>query len=283
MKIGIIGMGLIGGSLCRALKAYTRHTVLGTTRRGETVRFAQSVGAIDAPLDDLGAVDVCVVALPLTPTLECLRRHVGDFRPGAIVLDICGIKTPVVDCADRLYYEAGVHYVGTHPMAGKELAGFANSDADLYKGASLILTPTALTHRPALEAVRALAAEVGFGRVVEATPAEHDARIAYTSQLAHVVSSAYVKSPTCETVLGFSAGSFQDMTRVAKLDPEMWTELFLGNRGPLLHEIDVLMENLARFRAALDEKNREALLEQLRRGRALREAVLQRQHEAAQD
>lgn len=283
MNIGIIGMGLIGGSLCRALKAYTPHTVYGRTRSAETVRFAQRVGAIDGPLEDLSALDLCIVALPLTPTLECLRAHVGDFRPGTIVMDICGIKKAVVDCADRLYHDAGVYYVGAHPMAGKEVAGFANADADLYKGASLILTPTALTHRPAVETLRALAAEIGFGRVVEATPEAHDARIAYTSQLAHVVSSAYVKSPTCASVLGFSAGSFQDMTRVAKLDAAMWSELFLGNRAPLLYEIDVLMENLARFRAALDAKDRPAMQSLLEEGRALREAVLQRQHEAAQD
>ncbi|MCI8525707.1 MAG: prephenate dehydrogenase [Oscillospiraceae bacterium] len=283
MNIGIIGMGLIGGSLCRALKTYTSHTVLGTTRNAATVRFAQSVGAIDAPLEDLAAADLCVVALPPEATMECLKARVGEFRRGAVVMDICGVKRSVVDCADRLYHDAGVHYVGTHPMAGKELAGFANSDADLYRGASLILTPTPLTHRPALETVRALALETGFGRVVEASPDEHDANIAYTSQLAHVVSSAYVKSPTCEKVLGFSAGSFQDMTRVAKLDPEMWTTLFLCNRGPLLYEIDVLMENLARFRAALDAENREELVAQLQRGRALREGVLQRQHGAAQD
>ena len=281
MNIGIVGMGLIGGSFCRALKQYTDHTVLGATRNPATVKFAVSVGAIDAPLTDYGALDLCIVALPPEATEDFLKRRVGDFRRGAIVMDICGVKRPIVDCADRLYHQAGIRYVGTHPMAGKEVSGFANSDADLYRGASMILTPTDLTDRAALETIRELMKQIGFGRVVEAGPDEHDTIIAYTSQLAHVVSSAYIKSPTCEKVLGFSAGSFQDMTRVAKLDPEMWATLFLCNRGPLLREIDTLMENLAQFRAALSEKNREAMVAQLRRGRELREQVLLRQHAAA--
>lgn len=281
MNIGIAGMGLIGGSLCRALKRYTQHTVLGTTRNMATVEFACSVGAIDGPLTDFGALDLCIVALPPEATEDFLRGHVDQFRRGAIVMDICGVKRPIIDCADRLYHDAGIRFVGTHPMAGKEVAGFANSDADLYRGASMILTPTELTDRDALETIRRIMLEIGFGRVVEATPDEHDAIIAYTSQLAHVVSSAYIKSPTSRQVLGFSAGSFQDMTRVAKLDPEMWATLFLCNREPLLREIDTLMENLAQFRAVLSEKNREAMVEQLRRGRELREQVLLRQHAAA--
>lgn len=281
MNIGIAGMGLIGGSLCRALKQYTDHTVLGTTRNMATVEFAVSVGAIDGPLTDFGALDLCIVALPPEATENFLTEHVGDFRRGAIVMDICGVKRPILDCADKLYHDAGVRFVGTHPMAGKEVAGFANSDADLYRGASMILTPTELTDRDAMETIRQLMLQIGFGRVVEATPDEHDAIIAYTSQLAHVVSSAYIKSPTSQQVLGFSAGSFQDMTRVAKLDPEMWATLFLCNREPLLREIDTLMENLAQFRAVLSEKNREAMVEQLRRGRELREQVLLRQHAAA--
>ena len=282
MKIGIAGMGLIGGSLCRALKAYTDHTVLGTTRNPATVEFACSAGAIDGPLTALSDLDLCIVALPPEATVSVLSAHVSCFRPGAVVMDICGVKRPIVDCADSLYHRAGVHFIGAHPMAGKETAGFANSDADLYRGASMILTPTPLTDRPSVELVRALMLEIGFGRVVEASPDEHDAIIAYTSQLAHVVSSAYVKSPTCSRVLGFSAGSFQDMTRVAKLDPDMWATLFLCNKQPLLLEIDTLMENLARFRCALSAENREEMISQLKKGRELREQVLLRQHSAEQ-
>lgn len=278
MKIGVVGMGLIGGSFCRAFKTYTAHTVLGTTRNAATVAFAKSVGAIDGPLERLSELDMCLVALPPEATVEFLEARAGSFRPGAVVLDICGVKEWVVGKADRLYHENGVRYVGCHPMAGKETAGFANSDANLYRGASFIMTPTALTDPAAMALIRELMLAVGFARIVEAAPAEHDALIAYTSQLAHVVSSAYIQSGTSARAAGFSAGSFQDMTRVAKLDPAMWTTLFLCNREPLLKEIDTLVENLTQFRQNLSTCNREAMIASLERGRALREEVLRRQH-----
>ena len=283
MIIGIVGMGLIGGSFCRAIKAYTDHTVLGTTRNPATVEFAQSVGAIDGPLTDYGVLDLCLVALPPEATMEFLRSHAHAFRSGAIVMDICGVKAPIVACADRLYHDAGLRFVGGHPMAGKEVAGFVNSTAELFRGASFIVTPTELTDPAAVDTIRHLMEQLGFDRVVEATPAEHDTNIAYTSQLAHVVSSAYIKSPTSRKVLGFSAGSFQDMTRVAKLDPEMWATLFLYNKGPLLREIDILVENLTQFRDTLSAENREEMVALLQKGRELREEVLRRQHEAHAD
>ncbi len=278
MKIGVVGLGLIGGSFCRAFKTYTAHTVYGATRNAATVAFARSVGAIDAPLERLAGVDVCLVALPPEAAAAFLEERVGAFRKGAVVLDICGVKKWIVEKADRLYHEHGVRYVGCHPMAGKETAGFANSDANLYRGASFIMTPTELTDPGAMALIRELMLAIGFGRIVEAPPEEHDAMIAYTSQLAHVVSSAYIQSETSARAAGFSAGSFQDMTRVAKLDPALWTTLFLCNREPLLKEIDTLVENLTQFRQNLSTCNREAMTASLERGRALREEVLRRQH-----
>ena len=279
MIIAVAGMGLIGGSLCRAFKQYTPHTVLGWTRNRKTVEFAMSVEAIDRPLTDLSEADVVFVALPPAATIEYLTAHADDFRPGTIVADICGVKQPVVDAVDRLYYDRGIRYVGTHPMAGREVAGFANSDVDLYKNASYIITPTELTDRDAVETLRALAGAIGFTRVELTDPLRHDTIISYTSQLAHVVSSAYIKSPTSALTLGFTAGSFQDMTRVAKLDPDMWTALFDLNRGPLLREIDTLIENLTAFRAALGGGDLDEVRALLERGRVLREEVLLRQHQ----
>jgi len=278
MRIGVVGLGLIGGSFCRAFKTYTAHTVLGATRNAATVAFAKSVGAIDGPLERLSKLDVCLVALPPEATVEFLKERVGSFHEGAVVLDICGVKQWVVERVDRLYHERGVRYVGCHPMAGKETAGFANSDANLYRGASFIMTPTGLTDPAAAALLRELMLAIGFARVVEASPVEHDALIAYTSQLAHVVSSAYIQSETSAKAAGFSAGSFQDMTRVAKLDPALWTTLFLCNREPLLKEIDTLLENLTQFRQNLSTWDREAMIASLERGRELREEVLRRQH-----
>jgi prephenate dehydrogenase len=280
MKIGIVGMGLIGGSLCRAVKQYTQHRVYGMTRNPATVQFALSAGAIDEGLTNLGDMDLTIVALPPEATADFLTKHVGDFQKGAIVTDVCGVKQYIIDTADQLYFDAGVHFIGGHPMAGKETAGFANSDADLYKGASFIVTPTALTSQTALETVKDLMLSIGFSRIATATPAEHDANIAYTSQLAHVVSSAYIKSPTLAKELGFSAGSFQDMTRVAKLDPDMWTSLFRLNREPLLFEINTLISNLTKFRDRLAADDVDAIHDSLNLGRVLRENVLLRQHKS---
>ena len=206
MIIGVAGMGLIGGSLCRALKAYTPHRILGWTRNKKTVAFALSVGAIDGPMEDLSEPDVVFVALPPEATVDYLSSHAADFKPGAIVADICGVKQPIIDAADRLCRDHGVRYVGTHPMAGKEVAGFANSDVDLYKNASFIITPTPLTDMKAVETLRELAGAMGFSRVELTDPARHDAIISYTSQLAHVVSSAYIKSPTAALTLGHDPG-----------------------------------------------------------------------------
>jgi len=180
---------------------------------------------------------------------------------------------------DQLYYNKGIRYVGTHPMAGKEVAGFANSDVDLYKNASYIITPTELTDQAAVETLSALATAIGFTRIEITDPENHDRIISYTSQLAHVVSSAYIKSPTAEMTLGFTAGSFQDMTRVAKLDPDMWTVLFALNQEPLLGELNTLIDNLTVFRNALAAEDTEKMRALLEQGRVLREAVLLRQHQ----
>lgn len=279
MIIAVVGMGLIGGSLCRALRQYTPHQVLGATRNQKTVAFALSVGAIHGPLEDFSQPDVTFVALPPEATIEFLKSHADDFKPGSIVADICGVKQPIIDAVDELYQQKGVRYVGTHPMAGKEVAGFANSDVDLYKNASYIITPTQRTDPGAVETLKELAAAIGFTRIEITDPVRHDTIISYTSQLAHVVSSAYIKSPTAELTLGFTAGSFQDMTRVAKLDPDMWTALFALNRGPLLGEIDTLLGHLTTFRNALAAGDDGQVRDLLEQGRQLREAVLLRQHQ----
>ena len=279
MKIAVVGMGLIGGSLCRAFHHYTPHKVLGTTRNHKTVEFALSVGAIDEELTDLSKPDVTFIALPPQATLDYLTSHVEDFRPGSIVADICGVKAPIVSAVDQLYYDHGIHYVGTHPMAGKETAGFANSEVDMYKNASYIITPTELTDPEARKTLEALARSIGFTRIEVTDPQRHDTIISYTSQLAHVVSSAYIKSPTSALTLGFTAGSFQDMTRVAKLDPDMWTSLFHMNKGPLLREINTLLHNLTVFRDALQEDDLSQVRGLLDQGRLLREEVLLRQHQ----
>jgi len=175
----------------------------------------------------------------------------------------------------ELALKHSVHYVGTHPMAGKEFSGFNYSDKDLFNGANFIVTPIKDTDTNALNKVIKLAKEIGFGHIINTDPYEHDKIIAYTSQLAHIVSSAYVKSPTLEKEKGFTGGSFQDMTRIATLNEDMWTSLFLLNKENLLFEIDTLIQNLKLYYDIISKNNSDKLRDLLRDGRILKEKNLQ--------
>ena len=186
-------------------------------------------------------------------------------------MDVCGVKAEIVKELHPAAQAAGIRYVGTHPMAGSEFSGFAHASAHLFDRASFIVTPIDETHPQALETVVSLATSMGFARIVTSTPQEHDRIIAFTSQLAHVVSSAYIKSSTLPKQSGFSAGSFQDLTRVAKLNEDMWTSLFFFNRQPLLEELSELIGHLEEFKTALQNEDREGMRSLLRDGRIRKE------------
>lgn len=278
LKIGVIGLGLIGGSFCKAIKTKTRHTCLGFDLDGETCKKALEAGAIDAflPLPEglREGLDLVIVCLHPRQTIRFLTSHAGDFSPETLVIDSCGVKQRILDDALPALQAAGVPFIGAHPMAGREFSGFDYSLPGLYEGASLILTPPVGTDPVHLELISALAAELGFGRVVTTTPARHDATIAFTSQLAHVLSNAYVKSPTLWNQSGFSAGSFQDLSRVAKLDEQMWTDLFLMNRDALLAELNTVIGNLQQYADALANEDADTLKSLLRDGSSRKQAQL---------
>ncbi|MGI5896571.1 MAG: prephenate dehydrogenase [Oscillospiraceae bacterium] len=268
MNIAVIGLGLIGASFCKALTVKTGHRIFGIDIQPETVQKAEKLGMIERGIapSELVAMDLTIVALYPEDTIRFLLEHAGQFRRGSIVIDACGVKAKVVRAVEPAMMDAGVRYVGAHPMAGREFSGIDYATADLYSGASFILTPTKYTDPAAIEILSALALELGFGKTVVATPEEHDRVIAYTSQLAHVVSNAYIKSPTLKQESGFSAGSFKDLTRVAKCNPGMWTSLFLDNREALLDEIDTILQHLAEYRQALADKDADALFSLLKDG-----------------
>ena len=271
MIINVIGLGLIGGSFCKAIKAQTAHTCLGLDIDQEVLRKALDQGAIDAAGEDLGRADLSIVCLYPEAALDFLTANRGKFKKGSLVIDACGIKTAIVSRVTDVLAENGVVFIGAHPMAGREFSGFDYSTAALFENASLILTPREDTPADSLALIRTLAEKLLFKKVVVATPEEHDRIIAYTSQLAHIVSNAYIKSPTLSHQLGFSAGSFKDLTRVAKLNEDMWTSLFLMNREPLLDELDILMDNLLKYRQALEADDAQELNTLLRHGRILKE------------
>ncbi len=268
MRALVAGLGLIGGSMAKALARNTDCEVLGFDRDVATLRRALSDGAIHAAYlpEDLPSVDLLLVALRPGDAIRFLRSALPRMKPGAMAADLCGVKRAVVEAIGPVAAEAGVRFLGAHPMAGREVSGYAHSDEALFRGASLILTPPDGQPCEETRALGDLALRLGFARAVVTTPEEHDRLIAYTSQLAHVASSAYVMSPAAARHFGFSAGSFRDMTRVARLDADMWTELFDLNRDMLSAELSGLIARLTELRDALDGRDEARLRSLLEAG-----------------
>lgn len=275
MTVGIVGLGLIGGSLARSIKVHTDFEVLGMDINPQTMLQANLLGAIDGTLteDNLARCDVVLVALYPSAIVTWITEHQDAFRPGAWVIDCGGVKEAVCTPLNALAQGKPWHYCGGHPMAGREFSGFRYAKDDLFDRASMILTPPRDAGPEVLTWLKDFFLTIGFRRVQFTTPREHDEMIAYTSQLAHVVSSAYVKCPLAQKHRGFSAGSFADMTRVAKLNEDMWTELFFDNRDALLPEINGLIDRLVAYRDALAAEDHQAMKQLLREGREIKEAL----------
>ena len=272
MKVGIVGLGLIGGSMAKSVKARTAHTVYGADLDQETMALARMSGAIDGALTEetLPQCDLILVAICPGAAVRWVKDHAEQIAKSAILVDLCGVKRVVVEALAPIAEAHGFAYIGGHPMAGRERGGFTASSEDLYAGASMILTPDKRTDMQLLETLKAFFLDIGFAGLTFSDPEEHDRIIAFTSQLAHITSSAYVKSPEAQRRRGFSAGSFQDMTRVARLDEDMWTELFLDDADYLVKELDILIENLTAYSAALKSGDGSRVRALLKEGRELK-------------
>lgn len=275
MKIGITGLGLIGGSMAKAIKETKEHTVYGYDTDESTLLAAELTDAIDGMLseENLSECDVVIVSLYPEATVDYIIKNADKFKKDCIVFDCSGVKRAVCDKINPVAKEHGFIFIGGHPMAGTQFWGFGSSRASLFKGASMILTPCGISDIAVLDKAKHFFLSLGFSEITFSSPEEHDRIIAYTSQLAHVVSSAYVKSPSAEVRKGFSAGSYKDMTRVAKLNEEMWTELFLENKDNLTAEIDTLIKNLQQYKAALEKGDSEKLSSLLAEGKAKKKQV----------
>lgn len=266
MKIAIIGLGLIGGSIAKAIKDNTDHTVYGADIQQSVVLRAKLIDAIDDELDDnkLSECDLVIIALYPEDTVKFISDKAGIIQKGSVVIDCGGVKRYICDPANRLAEENGFTFIGGHPMAGVERSGFESSFGMLFNNASMILAPSPEIDIDTLHRVKEFFLSIGFGSITIVTPEKHDRVIAYTSQLAHVLSSSYIKSPTATEHHGMSAGSFKDMTRVATLNPKMWSELFIENKDNLVGEIDTLISHLQEYRDAINDGDSEkisALLE----------------------
>ncbi|MBQ8765573.1 MAG: prephenate dehydrogenase [Clostridia bacterium] len=275
MKVGIVGLGLMGGSLAKAISFGTEHTVWGTNRSPEAVKKALFVGAIEKELTkaDLPLCDLVIVSLYPQASIDYIKENATLFKKGSIVMDISGVKRYVCDALYDTAKENGFVFLGAHPMAGLHLSGFEHSTAKIFNNSSMILTPYEDTPWGYINTVKELFLKIGFTNIQMSTPDEHDKIIAFTSQLAHIVSNAYVKSPNALIHKGFSAGSYKDLTRVAYLNEDMWSELFLENRDNLINEIDSIVNNLVEYKKAMENNDREKLAELLRDGKLLKEQI----------
>ncbi len=273
--VGIIGLGLIGGSLAKAFKKHTDHTVLGYNRSPATTQKALEDESIDEimSIEDLCRCDMVIVALYPEATINFVKDNISRFKKSAVIMDCSGTKRMVCTELSPLCHQNGLYFVGGHPMAGIERSGYKYSFAEMYEGATMILCRDENTNLIALKAAELLFLEIGFGRVTVTDADTHDCNIAFTSQLAHVVSNAFIKSPTARRQDGFSAGSYKDLTRVARLNEDMWTELFFENKDPLSFEIETIIKSLQEYLDALNENDTEKMRALLRDGREAKESI----------
>ena len=274
MEIGIVGLGLIGGSLAKAISQNTDHTVYGTDISDTVIKKAVLVDAVEQPLTNeiLPHCDIIIVALYPQATIDYVKSNAHLIKAGALVLDCGGVKGLVCDALMPLAEENGFIFIGGHPMAGLEHSGFSYAKKSLFNNASMIITPTKAPMEK-LTQLKELFSSIGFTNIEVSTAKDHDRKVAFTSQLAHVVSNAYIKSPTAQEHIGFSAGSYKDLTRVAKLNEDMWTELFLENAENLIGEIDGLITELKKYSTAIKNNDPATLRALLKDGREKKERI----------
>ena len=274
MKVGILGLGLIGGSLARAY-ALEGHTVYAQETDEQILSFAILSGAVHAPLDEERIAQCELILLAIYPdgSASWLENHAPQISPSALVLDCCGIKQEVCARCFPLAEKYGFTFVGGHPMAGTQFSGFKYSRATLFRGAPMVLVPPVFDDISLLERVKEALKPCGFGSFSVTTAEDHDKMIAFTSQMPHILSNAYIKSPTALNHKGFSAGSYKDLTRVAWLNAPMWAELFLENRENVLFELDTYLNSLNAYRQAVADGDFDRLVELLEEGKKRKEEV----------
>ena len=263
--VAVVGLGLIGGSIAMALKGFEDYQVVGAVRSQKTYDFAVAHGVCDrVTMDAAQAVreaDVVWLCLPPQAILDFMEAHREDFKPGSVVTDVCGVKTSIVEGAKCL--PPTVDFIGCHPMAGKEVSGIANAEAAMFQNAHFILTPGPDNDPAHVALLERMGKYMGFRDVVRATPEQHDAIIAYTSQVMHVLAVAVCDDPDLFSCKGFEGGSFRDCTRVAALDVPLWTELFSLNAPALCKVIQNLEDNLRAYREVIASGDTAALAAKL--------------------
>ena len=274
MTVGIVGLGLIGGSFAKAYHE-AGETVLACNRTEDTLRFAMLSGAVDGELteENIGSCDLVIIAVFPEAAEAFLRRMAPHIGKKAVVIDACGTKRKICSICFPIAEEYGFTYLGGHPMAGTHKSGFKYARANLFHNAPMVIVPPSFDDIELLDRVKTLLAPVGFGCISVTTAEKHDELIAFPSQLPHIISNAYIKSPTAAAHKGFSAGSYKDLTRVAWLNPKLWAELFLENRDCILNELDWFIAALEQYRDAVKNDDFETVEKLLDDGRRRKEEV----------
>jgi len=274
MNIGVVGLGLIGGSLAKAFHA-GGHRVLGFDTDESILSFAQLSGAVDGVLDEksISTCDAIFIAICPGDAVAYLKKNAPNIAKNTLVIDCCGVKRSVCSECFPLARQYDFVFVGGHPMAGSHKAGFKNSRADLFRGAYMILVPPVYDDPVLLGRIEEILKPVGFGHLTVTTAEKHDEMIAFSSQMAHVVSNAYIKNPSARGHRGFSAGSYKDLTRVARLDADMWGELCMDNNEFLIRELDCFITSVTSYRDALARNDLDELVKLLEEGSRLKEEL----------
>lgn len=274
MNILICGLGLIGASLAKQIKKNTKHYVMGWNRTETVTEKALRDNAIDEAgnIDDLiKKADVTIINFYPAAIVPFILEHKDSFKKDSIVTDSCGIKTKI--CNELSQYDLPFYFIGAHPMAGREVGGYDNSLDNLFDNASFIVTPYEDTPKNKVDTLVGLANDSKFARTVVTTPEHHDEMIAFTSQIAHVLACSYVLSPLAPMHAGYSAGSYRDVSRVAKINADMWADLFINNKQPLVDEIDDLVSNLMKFKYTIVNEDAQALKDLMNKANKIKEEI----------
>jgi len=274
MKVGILGLGLIGGSLARAY-ALEGHRVFAAEKDDKMFSFAMLCGAVEGKLDaeTIPECDLILLAIYPAGSASWLEENAHLISGHALVIDCCGVKQEICQRCFPLAETYGFTFVGGHPMAGSQFSGFKYSRANLFAAQPMVLVPPRFDDIELLDRVKTSLQPCKFGSFSVTTADKHDAMIAFTSQMPHILSNAFIKSPTATSHKGFSAGSYRDLTRVAWLNPRMWAELFLENWDNLLFELDTYIESLNKYRNAIADQDEETLIDLLLEGKLRKEEV----------
>lgn len=270
MNIGIVGLGLMGGAIAIALRekcGIPQEQLFACDTNGEVLRAAKEQGLISQGYDAekagemLSACDVVFLCLNPSAVIRFLEKWQSAFKPESLVTDIAGTKTSIAAAAQKLC--TAIDFIPGHPMAGAEKGGFVNARLVDFTGKNYILTPFAHNKPKNIELLKNLIYKMGFSRITEVTPEEHDSKIAFTSQLCHVIASALIDCESDTAITRFGGGSFEDLTRIAMLNAPMWTELFIENKEVLLDRINQFEKSLDELKALIGEANANELEKKL--------------------